>query len=216
MSERAAALTGAAWDLGACVVVYYALRLAGVDERTALLVATVLAAGRLVWVAVRGRQVTWFAAVMLAVFGIGLLWTLATGDVRALLLKESVVTAGVGTVFLLSAVWGRPLTLSAAQTSRPGRADALAGLYRTRADVRRRFVVSALVWGAGLLIEAAVRVPLVATLPVDVMVGLGELMFWGTIAVLTAWNLVYTYPVWREVDRDPHRPAGDGAAAIIG
>lgn len=34
--------------------------------------------------------------------------------------------------------------------------------------------------------------------------------------MLTGWNLVYTYPVWREVDLDPHRPAGDGAAAITG
>lgn len=215
MSERAAALAGAAWDLGACVGAYYALRLAGADEWTALLVATVLAAARLVWVAVRRRRVTWFAAVMLAVFGTGLAWMLVTGDVRSLLLRESVVTAGVGTVFLLSAVWGRPLTLSAAQTSRPGRADALAELYRTRPDVRRRFVVSALVWGVGLVIEAAARVPLVTTLPVDVVVGLNELLLWGAIGLLSAWSLVYTVPVWREVDATPAPPDGSRPAGAV-
>ena len=40
MSERVAAPTGVLWDVGACVGTYYALRLAGADERSALLAAT--------------------------------------------------------------------------------------------------------------------------------------------------------------------------------
>lgn len=210
MADRATALIGMAWDLGATLGVYYGLRLAGVSERTALLAATVLAAARLVWVALRRRQITWFAALMLTVFGLGLLLTFLAGDARFLLLKDSIVTAGVGAVFLLSAASGRPLTLSAAQTSQPWRAAALDELFRRRADVRRRFVVSAIVWGVGLLLESTARIPLVYALPFDTMVALSEALLWGTIATLTAWNLVYTHAIWRDVDdAEPDPPATD-------
>lgn len=198
MTERASGLIGMVWDLAASIGVYYGLRMAGVSERPALLAATLVAAGRLVWVAVRRRQVTWFAAVMLAVFGIGLLLTFIAGDARFLLLKESFVTAGVGIVFLLSAFGGRPLTLSAAQTSQPWRADAIDRMFRERPDLRRRFFVSSIVWGVGLLIESAVRVPLVYTLSTDAMVGLSEGMFWGAIGTLMAWSLFYTRAVWQD------------------
>lgn len=202
MTERASGLIGMVWDLAASIGVYYGLRLAGVSERPALLAATVVAASRLVWVAVRRRQVTWFAALMLAVFGIGLLLTFVAGDARYLLLKESFVTAGVGVVFLLSAAGGRPLTLSAAQTSQPWRADAIDRLFRERRDLRRRFFVSSVVWGVGLLTESAVRVPLVYTLSTDAMVGLSEGLFWGTIGTLMAWSMFYTRAVWQDSKTD--------------
>jgi hypothetical protein len=198
VANRASALIGMAWDIGATLGVYYGLRLAGVPERIALLTATVLAATRLVWVVVRRRQITWFAALMLTVFGLGLLLTFLVGDARFLLLKDSVVTAGVGAVFLLSAAFGRPLTLSAAQTSQPWRAAELDELFHRRADIRRRFVVSAVVWGVGLLLESTARIPLVYTLPFDTMVALSEALLWGTIATLMAWNLVYTRAIWRD------------------
>ncbi len=196
-TDRSAGLLGMVWDIVASVGVYYALRLFGVDERPALLAATILAATRLIWVAVRRRQVTWFAAVMLAVFGLGLLLTFLAGDARFLLMKDSIVTAGVGIVFLLSALGGRPLTLSAAQTSQPWRAAAIDEMFRTRKDLRRRFFISSIVWGVGLLTESAVRIPLVYSLSVDTMVGLSELMFWGTIGLLMLWSLIYTRAVWQ-------------------
>ncbi|OZM71096.1 hypothetical protein CFN78_21745 [Amycolatopsis antarctica] len=197
MSARSAALFTAAWDIGATVGTYYVLRLAGVSERTALLVAGVLAATRLVWVAIRRRQVTWFAATMLAVFGLGLLLTFLSGDARFLLFKDSILTAGLGLVFLLSAVTGRPLTLSAAQTAQPWWAGRLDEMFQHDADVRRRMIISAVVWGVALLTEAVLRVPLVYTLPVDVMVAVSDVLLWGTLALVAAWNLVYTRALWR-------------------
>ena len=206
MGRGASAFVGMAWDLGATLGAYYGLRLAGVPERPALLAATVIAAARLVWVALRRRQVTWFAAVMLTVFGLGLALTFLAGDARFLLLKDSAVTAGVGLVFLLSAAHGRPLTLSAAQTTQPWHAAALDEAFDRRPDVRRRFVVSAVVWGVGLLLEAIVRIPLVYALPIDTMVGLSEALLWGTLATLMAWNLFYTRTVWRDLNSE-ERPA---------
>src|SRR3954462_7410610 len=66
----ATVFSGLAWDVGAPLLGYYALHLLGATDWVALLVATLAAGLRLVWVALRTRQVTWFAAVMLAVFGL--------------------------------------------------------------------------------------------------------------------------------------------------
>jgi hypothetical protein len=49
-------LRGLAWDVGVAVAGYYALHLAGVSDLVALLVASLLAAVRIVWVAVRERD----------------------------------------------------------------------------------------------------------------------------------------------------------------
>ena len=44
-----------------------------------------------------------------------------------------------------------------------------------------RYTVSSAVWGTGLLVEAAVRVPLVYLLPISVMVGVSEAMMVGDL-----------------------------------
>jgi hypothetical protein len=187
----ATVFSGLAWDVGAPLVGYYALHLLGASDWVALLVATLAAGVRLVWVALRSRQVTWFAAVMLVVFGLGLALAFVGGDPRFLLLKDSFGTGLVGLVFLASVVAGKPLTLSAFQTWQPHRAREMDEHYRTIPLVRRSFKLSSVVWGVGLLIEAAVRVPLIYALPVDVMVGVSTAMMVTAIVGLAAWNAAY-------------------------
>ena len=63
--------------------------------------------------------------------------------------------------------------------------------WRIDSGFRRRFVTMSAVWGAVLLTEAALRIPLIYALPVDVMVGLSKLLHLGTIALLVLWNLWY-------------------------
>lgn len=72
--------SGLLWDVGAPLVGYYALHALGASDWVALLVATVAAGLRMAWVAVRTREITWFAAVMLAVFGLGLVLAFVGGD----------------------------------------------------------------------------------------------------------------------------------------
>lgn len=176
------------WDVGAPLIAYYGLHLLGVSDWVALLAATLAAGLRLVWVAVRTREITWFAAVMLAVFGIGLALAFVGGDPRFLLVKDSFGTALVGTVFLASLAAGKPLTLSAFQTWQPRQAREMEEYYRTLPPIRRMFRRSAVVWGVGLLLEAAVRVPLIYLLPIDVMVGLSTGMMVAVIVGLSIWN----------------------------
>lgn len=180
--------SGLIWDIGLPLAGYYALHLLGASDWVALLVATLAAGLRLVWVALRDRQVTWFAAVMLAVFGLGLALAFVGGDPRFLLLKDSFGTGLVGLVFLASLFAGKPLTLSAFQTWQPGQAREMEEHYRTIPLVRRSFRVSSVVWGVGLILEALVRVPLIYTLPVDVMVGVSTAMMVTVITLLAIWN----------------------------
>jgi hypothetical protein len=186
-------LRGLAWDVGLPVATYYALHLLGVSDWVALLASTLVAALRVVLVALRQRVLNPFATVMLLVFGIGLALTFVSGDPRFLLVKESFVTGAVGLTFLVTALRGRrPLTLAAQQSWQPLRADELAAEYRDEPDVRRGHRFVSTVWGVGLLTEAAIRVPLVYLLPPSVMVGLSTAMAVLAFGGLAVWTGRYT------------------------
>jgi hypothetical protein len=188
---------GLMWDVGLPLVAYYGLHLMGVGDWLALLAATTAAGLVLAWGAIRDRTLNLFAAVMLTVFGLGLVLALVSGDPRFLLLKASVTTAIVGAAFLATTAWGRPLTLAAAQRWTPHRAEEIAEDYRSNARVRRAHRVSSVVWGLGLLTEAIVRIPLIFLLPISVMVGLSTAMMVATIGGLIIWNGAYASRVAR-------------------
>jgi hypothetical protein len=184
---------GLAWDVGLPVAAYYALHLAGATDWVALLAATAVAAARTLWGVVRHRTMNQFATVMLLVYGIGLLLAFVSGDPRMLLLKSSLVTAAVGAVFLVTAIRGRrPLTLAAAQSFMPAKAEALSEMYDGDLDVRRAFRLTSAVWGVGLLAEAVLRIPLVVLLPVEIGVGASEGLFIAAFVGLMVWNGWYT------------------------
>ena len=182
-------LRGLAWDVGLPVVTYYALHLLGASDWVALLASALLAGLRIVLGALRQRALNPFATVMLLVFGIGLVLTFVSGDPRFLLVKESFVTGAAGLTFLVTGLRGRrPLTLAAQQSWTPDQAAALAERYRTDPDVRRGHRFVSLVWGVGLLVEAALRVPLVYLLPPSVMVGVSTGMAVLTFGGLAVWT----------------------------
>ncbi|KUL26512.1 VC0807 family protein [Actinoplanes awajinensis] len=188
-SGMGAMVRSMAADLGLPLITFYGLHALSADDTTALLAGTVAAGVRIVWVAVRSRALSPFAMVMGAVFGVGLLFTLLTGDPRFLLIKHSAVAAVIGVLFLVTAFRGtKPLTLSAQQSFMPAKAEELAAAYASSADVRRGHRVASVVWGGGLLAEAVLRVVLVFLLPVDVMVGLSTGLTVVTFGLLIAWN----------------------------
>ncbi|GAA1873979.1 hypothetical protein GCM10009836_63760 [Pseudonocardia ailaonensis] len=182
-------IRGLAWDVGLPVATYYVLHLLGFDDWIALLGGSVVAALRIVWVAVRHRRLNPFATVMLVVYGAGFALAFATGEPRTLLLRNSLITGVLGLVFLWTAICGRrPLTLSALQSFQPAQAAQVQAEFDTDADVRRGHRFSSTVWGVGLLAEALIRIPLVFLLPVSVAVGLTEALLIVTLVGLAAWN----------------------------
>src|SRR4051794_13362230 len=179
---------GLARDVGIPVVVYYVLHLNGVNDRIALLSATLVAGARVVWDAVRARTLNPFSLLIMIMFGLGLALTFATGDPRFLLLKDSITTAVLGGAFLLAALLGRPLTISALQAWQPAHAEVMAQRFQSAPLTRHRHLLTSAVWGVGLLIEAVVRVPLIYLLPIQVMVGLSALLMIGTLGALILWT----------------------------
>ena len=183
---------GLAWDVGLPLVTYYVLHLAGASNWSALVAGMVVAGARIGVGAVRTRSPNPFAMVMVVAFGMGLVLATVTGDVRFLLLKDSMTTAVVGLMFLVLAAVGQPLTLAAARTWEPARAEMLAEQYRASPAVRHWHLTASVVWGFGLLLEAALRVPLVYLLPVDVMVAVSAGMMvlaYASLIVWTGWYL---------------------------
>lgn len=182
-------LRGLALDVGLPVLAYYGLHLLGASDWAALLAGTGVAAARIAWSAVRARQLNPFATVMLLVYGAGFALAFVTGDPRAILLRSSLITGGVGLVFLVTAIRGRrPLTLAALQSFAPVKAAEAQREFDTVPGVRRGHRLSSTVWGVGLLAEAVVRIPLVYLLPVEIAVGATEVLFIGAFVVLMTWN----------------------------
>jgi hypothetical protein len=182
---------GLAWDVGLPLVAYYALHFLGASDWIALLTASCAAGLRIVWAAVRDRRLNLFAVVMLVVFGVGLALAFVGGDPRFLLLKDSFVTGAVGLTFVVTSLLGRPLTFAAMQSFSPSRAESLAQRYRDDPRVRHGYRLTSWVWGIGLLLEAALRVPLVFLLPIDVMVAVSQAMMIAAFALLIAWTSWY-------------------------
>ncbi|MFT4227221.1 VC0807 family protein [Micropruina sp.] len=207
-------LPGLLTDIGLPLVCYYALHFAGASDQLALLTAGVAAGLRLAWVAVRQRRLTWFAGMMLAVFGVGFALAFVGGDARWILLKDSAGTVTIGAMFLLSLASRQPMSLSAAQSWKPGRAVELGELYRTVPAARRAFRVSTVGWGVGLVAESLLRIPMVAVLPIDWAVGLSTLWMAVGMAGLGIWNAVYIARAARRTpELHPLLPAGWQSAA---
>jgi len=201
-------LRGLLVDVGLPIITYYLLHLLSATDWVALLAATGVAGVRLLWGIVAKREINQFAIVMLLIYGVGLALASATGDPRALLMKSSLITGSVGLVFLASAIHGsRPLTLSAMQSFMPGRADQLAEEYRTEPVAHRGYLLSAYVWGIGLLAEAILRIPVVYLLPIDIGYGVSEAMLVVAFVVLGGWNVWYMRRVRRVMDAASASPA---------
>ncbi len=187
-------LLGMVWDVVPSIVAYYACRALGASPYVSLLAGTLVAGIRVAYVAIRARTFDAFAGFMVAIFGFGLVMSFVTGDERFLLVKESFGTGAAGLAFLGSCFVGRPLIFHAARRFSAPSEAARAGwedMWHSSPGFRRTFFVLSAGWGAGLLVEAAVRVVLVYLLPVDVMAGLSSVLAIAGFVVLLTWNMWY-------------------------
>lgn len=136
------------------------------------------------------------AVSMLALAGItlSLLAYLGGGGVRFLQLREKLVTVTIGLVFLGSAAIRRPLIFYLARATIMRRsakeAEAFIAL-RDNAGFRRVMMIMTLVWGFGLLAEAAVSTVLVFVLSVHDYLIVGPVLGYGTMGALSLWTFLY-------------------------
>jgi hypothetical protein len=131
---------------------------------------------------------------MLVLFGIGLalLAVLGGGSVRFLQLREKLVTIIVGVLFLGSAAIGKPLMYELvraflARTNDPElqRVESL----RNNSFFRAIMTTMTLVWGFGLLADAAVSIALLYVLSIPTYLVVNPMLGHATIGSLTLWNV---------------------------
>ena len=142
----------------------------------------------MVLTAVRGRTANPFAMLMVVVLGVSLALSFLTGDARLMLMKSSITAAAVGITFLVMAALGHPLTLDAAKIYEPEKAEWRSEQFRTNPAVRHGYRTVSVVWGAGLLIEVIVLVPLIYLLPIDIMVAVDTAVGIGFLGALIGWT----------------------------
>lgn len=185
-------LRGMGLDIVMPLVSYYGLSALGADTWVSLLAATIVAGVRHVYILVRQRRFNPFSALMLAMFGVGLLLAFVTHDPKLIILKDSLFTGIVGLTFLLSLRKGRPLTLEAQRAWAPAaEQEALDAKWDSNPAARHGYRTTSLVWGLAMLGEASLRAVLVFLLPVSVMVGLSTAMWVTTVVLLVLWTKRY-------------------------
>jgi len=180
------------WDVGLSLAAYFVAHWLGADDYVALLAGSTAALARVLYVAARSRTFDVFAAVMLGVFLVGLGLSFLTGDAKFLLVKESFATGIAGLAFIGSCFIGRPLIYHAALRMRAGDPAATTEFEQKWSDLpqfRRNFRIMSAAWGAGLLFDAIVRIPLVLALSTSAAVTASTALFIATMVLLSLWNV---------------------------
>jgi hypothetical protein len=142
----------------------------------------------------RRRRVDALSILVLAGIALSLLAYAGGGGVRMLQLREKLVTALIGCVFLGSATIRRPLIyeLVRATLARRGSAE-LDGFVALKDNpgFRRSMTVMTLVWGFGLVAEAVVSGALVFTMSVRQFLIVGPIVGNSSMAALSLWTFWY-------------------------
>jgi hypothetical protein len=151
----------------------------------------------LIWVIIeflRRRRIDALSILVLAGVGLSLLVYVGGGSVRILQLREKLVTALVGLVFLGSAAIGHPLMYqlgrAAIRRRNPsglGEFEALQGNIR----FRRALTILTVVWGSALVAEAALATVLVFLFSVRQYLLVGPALGYATMGAVGCWSFLY-------------------------
>lgn len=180
------------YDIGLSVIAYFVAGLFGAGNYLALLLATVVAGLRTLWVVLRQRRLDPFALFLLALFGAGLALSFTTGDPRFVLAKDAAGSFTAGLVFVGSCAIGRPLAYYAAlrfaRSAGSARHDEFRNSANTAAMRARWFRVS-LIWGISLLIDAGLRIAAVYLLPIGPAANVSQALMLAVYGPLTLWTV---------------------------
>jgi hypothetical protein len=159
----------------------------------------VAAAPPLIWVIiefVRRRRIDALSVLVLAGVGLSLLVYLGGGSIRFLQLREKLITALVGLVFLGSAAIGHPLMyqLGRAAIRRRNPSD-LREFEALKDNVRFRHTLTilTLVWGSALVAEAALATVIVFMFSVGQYLIVGPVLGYATMGAVGCWSFFYVH-----------------------
>ena len=142
----------------------------------------------------RRRRVDALSILVLTGIALSLLAFLGGGSAKFLQLREKLVTVTIGLVFLGSAAIGKPLIYQLARATIMRRSPSELADFEAMRDnmhFRRVMMIMTLVWGFGLLAEAAVAVALVLSLSIHNYLIVSPIVGYGTMGGLSLWTWWY-------------------------
>lgn len=185
-------------DLVVPVAGYYVLRACGLGPVPALVLAGAPTAAAIAYRSARRHRMDTLGAFVLVVLAGSVALTFVTGSPRFLLAREAWFTAAIGAGFLVSLRFRRPAAYSIARSmlhhSRLGSTlavDAWEVYWPQEPWFRRTWRVTTVLWAGGLIVDAAIRVVMAYTLPVDTVPGLAGALWAVTFVALQAMQHLY-------------------------
>jgi len=180
-------------DIAVPLAAYSLLRRAGLSTVTALLLSGVFPAVAVTVGIIRHRRLDVVGALVLAGIVVGSVLGLISHNARLLLMEGSVPTAIFGLGCLGSLRARQPLMFSfALEFAGP---DTAQGREMTRLwqydGYRRVFRTITVVWGAGFLVEAALRTVVVAETSTGTALAVSKVTPYVFLGVLSAWTVAY-------------------------
>jgi hypothetical protein len=203
MTDRVAAapprlerqLAQLAFDLGAPAVLYYSLHGAGAPNLVALSASATLPALGVAYALVVHRRLDGIAAFVMATMLTAVLVSVVASSPRFLLAKDGLITGLWGVWFLASVPARRPAAFLFARPLMEHMPIYAGRNWDALWDHERRFRriwrASSVMWGLGLLLDAAVRVVISYTLPVHEVPALGGMLYPATFVALQIITNVY-------------------------
>jgi hypothetical protein len=176
-------------------VLYQVLTGRGVPMLTALLLTSIFPIAGIAFGRMRRGSLDAIGLISLIFIAAGIATSFISGNPRFYLVKESFGTAAFGLALLISLAFPRPIMFYLSrQGATGGSPEAVAhwnGLWTAAPLFRHVLRVITVVWGLGLLTEAAVRVVLALVAPAPVVLAVGQVMAYAVIAVLLLWSFSY-------------------------
>ncbi|MFO1028859.1 MAG: VC0807 family protein [Acetobacteraceae bacterium] len=184
-------------DIGVNAVVpyvtYLLLRHLGVAVIPALAAGAVFPAGAALVTFRRAGRIDALGVIMLVATGASMIGALLFTSPYLLLAKGSLITGGIGVLFLGSLAAQRPLVFHLiGSTGQDASGAALYDtLWNTVPPFRTLMRRLTLAWGVVLITEAALRLLLIDLLPIEVFLPVSEVMWIAVFAGMTAWSWRY-------------------------
>jgi hypothetical protein len=194
-------------DVGVPVGGYYLLHLAfGLSVIAALAWSGVVPALRAIYAAVREHELNALAVLMVVVNVAGIAVSLATGNPRVMIAKESGVSSVIAIAILISVASRRPLMSAGLKPymtrGEPKRIAAWDRLAAQSPRFRRKEKLFSAIWGVALLGECAARLIGAFTLPVSTMVWLSTAFTMGAIGLAMMVSSVASVPILEMMEKE--------------
>jgi intracellular septation protein A len=142
---------------------------------------------------IRSRKLDALSLLVITGIALSLVATLLGGSPRLLLVRESFITGIIGLIFLGSLLFPKPLMFHIVKTTVTKQGmneEAFAGRWSIP-GFRFTFYLMTIVWGAGLLVEATVKIILAFTIQTGLFLVVSPIISYSIYFGLLGWSIWY-------------------------